>query len=139
MRRLIKNFDKLYKNIKYLRNLCFFSLAIIYSSMAVFAYEDYLIIADGKLTDISIEDNSIVNVYPLVTLMNDKNTLLISPLNTGKTRVCVLKNNKDIVMFNIEITQNKTLIDEVKGFDILSLDTLYQDWELDKPPMLGGQ
>lgn len=101
------------------------------------AYEDYLIITNGKLTDISIENNTIVNVYPLITLLNDKNTLMVTPLKTGKTRVCVLKNNKDIAMFNIEVQKNKTIIDEVSGFDILSLDTPIQDeLELDEPPKL---
>ena len=105
--------------------------------LAANAYEDYLIITNGKLTDISIEDNTIVNVYPLITLMNDKNTLMVTPLKIGKTRVCILKNNKDIVMFNIEVKKNTTIIDEVNGFDILSLDTPILDkLELDEPPVL---
>lgn len=101
------------------------------------AYQDCLITTDGKLSDISIEDNSIVDVYPLVTLMNDKNTLIVSPLKTGKTRVCVLKNNKEIVMLNIEVLQDKTIIDQVKDFEILTIDKPVEDeLTLDEPPKL---
>ncbi len=106
----------------------------------VYAYQDYIVTTDGKLTDISIEDNKVVDVYPLVTIMNDKNTLIVHPLKVGSTRFCVLKNNKNIVMFNIKVEQDKTQIDEVEGFDILPIDTPdgvndNETFELDIPPM----
>ena len=112
----------------------FLAFLITCLSLQVHAFEDCIITNNGKLTDISIEDNSIVNVYPLVTVMNEKNTLIISPLKTGKTRFCVLKNNKDIVMFNIEVTEDKTIIDEVNGFEILTLDIPEEDFSIDLPP-----
>lgn len=102
----------------------------------VFAYQDCLITTDGKLTDISIENNSIVDVYPLITVMNEKNTLIVHPLDVGSIRFCVLKNNKNIVMFNIKITKNETVIDDVEGFEILPIDKPFNDeerFELDKP------
>ena len=101
------------------------------------AFEDYIITTNGKLTDISIENNKIVDVYPLITVMNEKNTLIVSPLQVGKTRVCVLKNDKEKVMFNVEVNEYKTSIDEVEGFDILSLDSpAEEEFQLDEPPML---
>ncbi len=106
----------------------------------VYAYQDYIVTANGKLTDIGIEDNKVIDVYPLVTIMNDKNTLIVHPLKVGSTRFCVLKNNKNIVMFNIKVEQDKTQIDEVEGFDILPIDTPdgvrdNETFELDIPPM----
>lgn len=101
------------------------------------AYQDCLITTDGKLTDISIEDNSVVDVYPLVTLMNDKNTLIVAPLKIGKTRFCILKNNKEIVMFKVDVMSDRTIIDEVKGFEILTIDKPFEDeLTLDEPPTL---
>ena len=105
-----------------------------------YAMEDCIISTDGKLTDISIGHNDIIDVYPLITIMNEKNTLIFHPLKAGKTRVCVLKNNKEKVMFNVNITEEKTIIDEVEGFDILQIDTppdIYE-YELDIPPGLSG-
>lgn len=109
---------------------------IMFSSLQTYAFEDYIITTKGKLTDIRIEDNKIIDVYPLVTLTNKKNILIVNPLNTGKTRFCLLKNNKDIIMFNVEITENKTTIDAVKGFDILKLDIPFEELELDFPPQI---
>ena len=109
---------------------------VFFSTLQVQAFEDYIIMANGKLTDISIEDNTIVDICPLITVMNDKNTLMLSPLKTGKTRFCVLKNNKEKVMFNVEVLDKKTIISEAKGFEIFSLDDPDDErFELDEPPM----
>ena len=111
---------------------------IFISSLQVYAFEDCIIMADGKLTDISIENNTIVDVYPLITIKNEKNTLMVSPVKVGNTKVCVLKNNKEKLMFNVEVLENKTLISKIDGCHILSLDSPLQDDEiyLDEPPML---
>lgn len=111
---------------------------ILLSTIPAYAFEDCLITTNGKLTDISIEHNDIVDVYPFVTIMNEKNTLFVHPLKVGETRVCVLKNGKEKVMFNIKITPDKTEIEDVKGFDILKLDPppMQDEEELDPPPML---
>lgn len=111
---------------------------ILLSVLPVYAFEDCLISTNGKLSDISIEHNDIVDVCPVVTIMNEKNTLLVHPLKAGETRLCVLKNNKDKVMFNIKITPEKTIIDEVKGFEIIKIDEppAAAGDEIDPPPML---
>lgn len=111
-------------------------LLIFFTSLQAQAFEDYIITTNGKLTDISIEDNSVVDVCPLITIMNDKNTLIVTPLKEGKTRFCVLKNKKEKVMFNVEITKDKTYIDRVEGFEILALDSPEKDgFVLDEPPV----
>ena len=116
-------------------------LLMFISSLQTQAFEDCIITTKGKLTDISIEDNSIVNVYPLITLYNKKNMLIVEPLKEGKTRFCVLKNDKEKIMFNVNVTKEKTTIDEVKGFIIQTIDIPESDeFELDEPPTkLGGQ
>ena len=114
-------------------------LIIFFSSLQAQAFEDYVITTKGRLTDISIEDNSIVDVYPLITIMNDKNTLIVSPLKEGKTRFCVLKNSKDKIMFNIEVRNDKTYISEVEGFEILAIDSPEDEgFVLDEPPIIKG-
>ena len=119
-----------------------FSYATVLLALAVnltlptHAFEDYIITTKGRLTNISIEDNSILNVYPLITIMNNKNTLMVTPLKTGKTSFSVLKNNKDKITFNLEITDDKTTVEKVDGFEILSLDIPeVNEFELDKPPV----
>ena len=109
---------------------------IFFINLSVEAFEECLITTDGKLTDISIEDNTIVNVYPLITIENSKNTLIAHPLKTGKTSVSVVKNNKEKIIFNIEFKDYGTEIAEVKGFEIMPLDLPPDiiEAELDLPP-----
>lgn len=117
--------------------LLLFSLIILPSQ----AFQDCVITTDGKLSDISIEQNDIIDVYPMFTIMNEKNILFVHPLKEGNTRLCVLKNNKNIVMFDVEVKSNETIINEVDGFEVFSIDTPPEmtndeDFELDLPPTL---
>lgn len=105
------------------------------------AFQDCVITTDGKLSDISIEHNNIIDVYPMFTIMNEKNTLFVHPLKEGKTKLCVLKNNKNIVMFNVEVKSDETIINEVDGFEVFSIDTPPEmtndeEFELDTPPTI---
>lgn len=105
------------------------------------AFQDCVITTDGKLSDISIEHNDIIDVYPMFTIMNEKNTLFVHPLKEGKTKLCVLKNNKNIVMFNVEVKSDETIINEVDGFEVFSIDTPPEmtndeEFELDTPPTI---
>ena len=102
------------------------------------AFEDCLIMSDSKLVDIKIENNKIIDVCPLITVMNDKNILIVHPLSVGTTCFTVLKNYKEKVMFSVNVTENKTYISNIEGFSILSLDEPpeinYPN--LDLPPVL---
>ena len=109
---------------------------IFITMLSVQAYEDCIIGADGKLTNIQIKDNTMVDVCPVVTIMNEKNMLMVHPLKTGETTVCVLKDDKDIISFNIRINEDETIIEEVEGLEILTLDEPAEAFELDEPPML---
>lgn len=111
---------------------------ILISITPVYAFEDCLISTDGKLTDIKIEHNNIVDICPVITIMNEKNTLLVHPLQTGETKASVIKNGKEEIIFNIKVTNNKTTINETEGFDIIKIDTPPEAAgdEIDPPPML---
>ena len=112
------------------------SILILSVAQAVYAYEDCIITNNGKLTDINIEDNTIIDVYPIVTVMNEKNTLMVHPLKTGKTRFCVLKNNKSLALFDAEVDEFETRINAPDGFEVLTLDSPFDEFEfeLDEPP-----
>ena len=112
------------------------SILILSVAQAVYAYEDCIITNNGKLTDINIEDNTIIDVYPIITVMNEKNTLMVHPLKTGKTRFCVLKNNKSLALFDAEVDEFETRINAPDGFEVLTLDSPFDEFEfeLDEPP-----
>lgn len=115
-------------------------LTILSMPLTVHSYQECIITNNGKLTDINIEDNTLIDVYPLVTVMNEKNTLVVHPLKSGKTRFCVLKNNKNLELFEVSVTDFETRINAPDGFEVLSIDPPTNDFEfeLDEPPEVKG-
>ena len=120
-----------------MKNAILISLFFIFS-LPIFAYEDCIITTNGRMTDIKIQDNKIIDVFPLITVMNDKNTLIVHPLREGKSKFSILKNGNEKVIFDVEVKSEKTLINNVSGFDILTVDcppNMYnEEFELDEPP-----
>ena len=123
----------------------YFRLLTLISCFTIFmqsanAFEDCIITTNGKLTDIKIQYNDIIDVYPLVTVENDKNTLIIHPLKEGETKFTVLKNKKEKYLFNVKVTDDRTFIEVVEGFGILAIDQppvmLEESIDLDSPPIL---
>ena len=84
----------------------FFIFLMILTCAKVQAFQDCVITTDAKLTDIKIENHNIIDVCPLITIMNEKNTLIVHPLSVGQTRFCVLKNNKNIEVFNVKVEED---------------------------------
>lgn len=109
---------------------------IFLTSLQTYAFEELVLSTDGKINNIKIENNSILNIELLRTINNEKNILFIIPNKTGKTSFSLSKNNK-IFNFNVNIDENNTEITEIEGFEIVSLDThpTILDYEIDKPPV----
>ena len=107
------------------------------SALGANAFEDCIIMNNGKLTDINIEDNTVIDVFPLITVMNEKNTLIVHPLKSGKTRFCALKNGKNLVLFEVEANDIETIINAPDGFEVFPIDPPNDEheFELDEPPM----
>lgn len=116
----------------------FVLILISFTTLASEAFEDCIVTNNGKLTDINIEDNTIIDVYPLITIMNEKNTLIVHPLKAGSTRFCALKNNKTVVLFEVTVDEFETKITAPEGFEALTIDPPDDDLDfiLDEPPMM---
>lgn len=104
---------------------------------SVQAYEDCIITTDSKITNINIEDNTVIDVFPIITIMNEKNTLIVHPLKSGKTRFCVLKNDKSLALFEVEVTDFETRINTPNDFETFTIDKPFDEFEfeLDDPPI----
>ncbi|MBR6127070.1 pilus assembly protein N-terminal domain-containing protein [bacterium] len=102
-----------------------------------YAFEDVIVTNNSKLTEIRVGNHEIIDVFPLVTIMNDKNTLIVHPLKEGQTTFSVLKNDKKTVNFSVKVEADETIISPVEGFDILPVDAPpgIFEYELDKPPI----
>lgn len=106
-------------------------------SLQTYAFEDLVLTTDGKINNIKIENNSILDIQPLTTILNEKNTLFIIPKNIGETSFTLSKNEESFV-FNIKIEKENTIINNIDGFEIVSLDThpIILDCDIDMPPII---
>ena len=98
------------------------------------ALEDYIITTDGKLSDIKIQDESIVEIIPLVTIDNKKNTIFVFPKKTGVTSFTIKKDSCENYLFHVKVEDNRTIISDIKGFKVIAMDNPPADFELDLPP-----
>ena len=85
---------------------------IFLTALQAQAFEDFVLSTDGKISNIKIEDNSIVNINPLTTILNEKNTLFIIPQKLGETSFSLQKNNETF-KFSIKIDEEETTISEI--------------------------
>lgn len=121
-------------SVKSIRILCLMLLGLLCNP--VLAFEDCLISSSSKLSDIKVYDSEIVNVYPIYTLLNEKNTLYVQPLKLGETKFTILMDGKETHMFSVKVEPEKTLIENTSGFEVVTIDLppgLYE-YELDEPP-----
>ena len=86
------------------------------------AFEDCIIVSDEPLVDIKIENNKIIDVCPLITVMNEKNILIVHPLSEGVTCFTVWKGYKEKLFFNVKVSETQTFIPEVDGVSIFTMD-----------------
>lgn len=118
-----------------------FMASMLMLSIPAFAFEDVIVTNNSKLSEIKVENHDVIDVFPLITVMNDKNTLIVHPLKEGQTKFSVLKDGKKTVEFSVKVEAEKTLISQEQGFDILPIDTPpgIFEYELDKPPLLNRE
>jgi len=107
---------------------------IILSTLSSYAYEDCIIKTNGRLTNIEIEDNTVIDVHPIITIMNKKDTLVIHPLKEGTTCFSVYKNNKEKILFTVKVAKDETFVSENKNFEIMYLDSPPEGFNIDLPP-----
>lgn len=123
---------------KYL--VIFFALFLI---LPAFAFEDCLIMTNGKMNNIKIQHNDVIDVFPLITVMNDKNTLIVHPLKEGNTKFSIVKNDAEKYIFSVNVTKDSTYIESKDGFEILSIDCPPGSYEyyfdLDEPPIISNE
>ena len=109
-------------------------LLIFLTSLQTYAFEDCIITTSEKVSEIKVEDNSILNAYPLVTIENNKNIIFINPHKVGETKVFITKSDNEKTTLSIKVTASETFICTGQDFEALSLDTPPEWLEIDLPP-----
>ena len=157
--RSILNYFKIHFVTSSLRHFITLLIVSHLISLPTWSYEDCIITTNGKLSDIKIQHNDIIDVFPLITILNDKNTLIVHPLKEGETKFTVIKNNKDKFLFDVKVKENETILKDVEGFELFTIDAPPNAYEyyfdldeplapdkdddfinnLDEPPVLRGK
>lgn len=117
------------------RNLLILLTFLSFNFSSAFAFEEYIILADEPVKKITVTDNNIVEVAPVFTIMNEKNTIIVSPKKIGKTTFKITQKNT-ITDFDVEVTEEKTVLSPKPGFEMILFDIPPEFLELDKPPVM---
>src|SRR5574344_7559 len=86
-----------------------------------FAYENFILLSDGEISNVSVKDNKIISVEPVVTLTNEKKSAIITSLKIGNTEFSFNK-GKRLVTFKVKVNQDKTVISNVAGVKFIPID-----------------
>lgn len=106
--------------------------------LPAYSYEDIIISSPDKITDIKIEYNDIIDVYPLITLTNDKKILFVEPLKKGSSRFIVTKDKNSQAVFSVKVETDNTKVEGPEEFEIFALDippeAYVYEFDIDEPP-----
>ena len=77
------------------KNLLFTILLMIFSANFVFA-ENYIMMSNESITAVECSNCGVICVKPLTTLMNEKKTIIITPVKDGSAEVKVKLKNRTL-------------------------------------------
>lgn len=97
------------------------ALIIFITPVKAYALQDYLIFSDKPVKGVSVEDKSILRVFPVQTIDNSKQTIILKPIKEGKTNV-IIKTNVSENVLKVKIKKDETLIKDCNGFDFMPAD-----------------
>ena len=107
--------------------------------------ENYLILMNKPVIDLIANNKNSMSFEILTTLYNERNQILLKPLQDGTYRLYVTLDNNDFIIFEINIDKKNEKIDIQKSKyikSILKLDVVTPKkneeikFKLDEPPTL---
>lgn len=85
-----------------------------------YGFEDYIIISESSIESLIWDNDEILSASPLITI-DDKNTIILTPKNIGKTTLSI-GTEDGIKNITVEISENKTIISNTEGLTSFPLD-----------------
>jgi len=99
----------------------------------VFAFDNYLLHTDKPVLKITSSDSSIVTANVLVTIMNEKDTVIITPKNVGKA-VLTFCFKDETIEIPVSVRKIKTVFKKHPKFNFIKIDAPPQLFQIDLPP-----
>lgn len=86
-----------------------------------FAFESYFVMSELPIKNYSAENKNLVMIKRNVTLLDDKKTLILTPLKEGQTKIYIdFGENK--TQFNIDIKKDSTTFDNANGLTFIQIE-----------------
>lgn len=77
------------------KNILFITVLMLFSANLVFA-ENYIMMSNESITAVECSDCGVICVKPLATLMNEKKTIIITPIKDGSAEFKVKLKNRTL-------------------------------------------
>ena len=103
----------------------------------VFAFDNYLLHTDKPVKKIISSDSNIITANVLVTVMNEKDTVIITPKHVGKA-VLTFYFNDETVEIPVTVKKGKTVFKRKPKFNFIKIDDPPQLFQIDLPPKVEG-
>jgi len=103
----------------------------------VFAFDDYLLHTDKPVVKITSSNADIITANVLVTIMNEKDTVIIKSNQVGKA-VLTFYFKDETIEIPVNVKKNKTVFKKHPRLNFIKLDTPPQIFQIDLPPNVEG-
>lgn len=102
----------------------------------VFAFDNYLLHTDKPIVKIVSSDKSIITANVLVTIMNEKDTVIITPKSVGKA-VLTFCFKDETIEIPVNVKKKRTVFKKNPKLNFIKIDTPPQLFQIDLPPRAG--
>ena len=85
------------------------------------AYQDYIIFSDNPVSSAVIEDSNIAEVYPLQTIDNKKENILLKAKKDGKTNI-IITTSQGERRIEVNVKSDKVNFNDLNGFNAEACD-----------------
>jgi len=116
---------------KILISICF----LMACSLSANAMDNYILLSDNDITEISAKDDGVVKVSSVITLTEGNSVAIIKCIKEGRSEFQVKSGDK-VDNFTVNVTNKNAKISNNKGYQIVTLDCPPELPSFDLPPVL---
>lgn len=119
-----------------MKRLFIFAICLILCAIfvqKVFALDDYVLHTDKPIVKLTTSDANIIVANVLVTIMNEKDTVIIMPKQQGKA-VLTFYFKDETIAVPVSVKKNKTVFKKNPKLNFVKLDVPPQIFQIDLPP-----
>ncbi len=99
-----------------------------------FAYEDFIISIGDTVAQIKNKNPELIDIQILTTLMNERDTIVVSSKKEGTGYFSIILENGRISNFKVDINEKNSEIQSKDKYNIFKIDDIAKEMELDLPP-----